>query len=91
MRVKGCGTAQRVHSFCSDVRFVFDLDAREVIRDRLAMSVGGMLALMRVDLRGALAVRCIAASMAASTSASLNSIAWSGFCSAASVACVERP
>jgi hypothetical protein len=38
---------------------VFDLDAREVIRDRLAMGIGGTLALMRLDLRGALAMRFI--------------------------------
>jgi hypothetical protein len=38
---------------------VFDLDAREVIRDRLAVSIGGALALMRINLRGALAVRFI--------------------------------
>ena len=38
---------------------MFDLDAREVIRDRLAVSIGGALALMRINLRGALAVRFI--------------------------------
>ncbi len=35
---------------------MLDLNAREVIRDRLAATVGGTLALVRVDLRGALAV-----------------------------------
>ncbi len=38
---------------------VLDLNAREVIRDRLAATVGGTLALVRFDLRGALAVRLI--------------------------------
>jgi hypothetical protein len=38
---------------------VFDLDAREVIRDRFAVRIGGTLALVRVDFGGALAVRCI--------------------------------
>ena len=47
--------ALRAH-FLFGRQIVFDLDAREVLRDRLAMSIGGTLALVRIDLRGALAV-----------------------------------
>ena len=50
--------ALRAH-FLFGRQIVFDLDAREVIRDRLAVRIGGTLALVRVDLGGALAVRFI--------------------------------
>src|SRR5580698_3623257 len=40
-------------------QIVFDQNAREVLRDRPAATVGGALALMRFDLRRALAVRLI--------------------------------
>jgi hypothetical protein len=50
--------ALRAH-FLFGCQIVFNLDAREVLRDRLAVSIGGTLALVRVDLRGPLAVGLI--------------------------------